>query len=309
VLVGPTASGKSSVALALAERRIAAGDPVEIVTVDSMQVYRGMDVGTAKPTAEEQGRVPHHLLDMVDPTEEYSVARFARSARSALDGIDERGARAVLVGGTALYVQAVVDELALPGRFPEVARDVESEPDTAALHERLRSLDPAAASRIEPGNRRRIVRALEVTIGSGRRFSEFGPGLREFGATPFVLAGLRVPREVVGERIAQRYRQQLADGFLDEVARLDRAAAGAWSRTAAQALGYRELLAHLHGECTLDEAIEAAVVRTRQFAVRQIRWFRRDPRITWFDHDGDPSIIVDALDELWRCRSDAAAGS
>ena len=300
-LVGPTASGKSALALALAERRLAAGQLVELVTVDSMQVYRGMDIGTATPTASEQHRVRHHLIDIVDPSQEFSVSEFRDAANDALDDIESRGGRAILVGGTGLYLQAIVDDLELPGRFPEVVEALETEPDTAVLYERLAELDPIAVTRIEPGNRRRILRALEVTIGSGRKFSEFGPGLDAYPATPFTLAGLRTDRSLLAERVARRYAKQMDDGFLDEIRALEQVSGGL-SRTAAQALGYRELLAHLRGECTLDEALAQAVDRTRQFGVRQIRWFRRDQRIEWFDHEGDPLVALDALDEYWGRR-------
>ena len=304
-LVGPTASGKSELALALAERRRAQGELVELVTVDSMQVYRGMDIGTASPSAEERRRVPHHLVDIADPGDEYSVAEFRAAADDTLADLVARGGRAILVGGTGLYLQAVIDRLELPGRFPAVAATLDAEPDTEGLYRRLVELDPDAAARIERGNRRRIVRALEVTLGSGRRFSEFGPGLDAYPSTPFVLCGLRVDRELLGERIAARYAAQMDAGFLDEVRALA-AGPGGLSRTAAQALGYRELLAHLRGETTLEDALSLAIDRTRQFAVRQIRWFRRDPRIEWFDHDGDPLSVLDALDAHWRHAVDAS---
>lgn len=307
-LVGPTASGKSAVAQALAERRIAEGDPVEILSVDSMQVYRGMDVGTAKPTPDDRRRVPHHLLDLADPHEDFSVAQFARAAAAAVEDVEARGGRALLVGGTGLYLQSVVDDLQVPGRFPDVASALAAEPDTDSLHRRLAVLDPVAAARIEPGNRRRVLRALEVTLGSGRRFSEFGPGLAAYPGTPFVLCGLRVPRDVLRRRVDARYVAQIDDGFLDEVRRLT-AGGAVLSRTAAQALGYAELAAHLRGELDLDEALELARARTRRFAVRQIRWFRRDPRITWFDHDGDPLTVLDRVDALWRNRVAAGEGS
>jgi tRNA dimethylallyltransferase len=299
VLVGPSASGKSAVALALAERRATLGEQVEIVSMDSMAVYRGMDIGTTTPSAAERAQVPHHLIDVVDPDQEFSVAEFARAVRVALDGIDARGARAILVGGTGLYVQAVVDGLELPGRYPEVVAQLASEPDTRRLFQRLQQLDPLAASRIEPDNRRRVLRALEVTEGAGRPFSSFGPGLDAYPPTPFVLSGLRLERDLLARRIEQRVRQQLDDGFVDEVRALQ-ARPGGISRTAGQALGYGELAAYLRGECTLDEAVATIVARTRQFAIRQIRWFRRDPRIAWFDHDGAPLEVLDALDAHWR---------
>ncbi|MEQ1788050.1 MAG: tRNA (adenosine(37)-N6)-dimethylallyltransferase MiaA, partial [Acidimicrobiales bacterium] len=187
VLVGATATGKSALALELARR-----DPRwELVSVDSMQVYRGMDIGTAKPTPAERAEVPHHLLDRLDPWEDGTVAWFQREALAAIADIEARGQRALLVGGTALYVQAVVDELDIPGRYPEVRAQLEADPDTDALHARLRGLDPVAAARMEPGNRRRVVRALEVTVGSGRPFSSYGPGLDAHPPTPFTLVGVR----------------------------------------------------------------------------------------------------------------------
>lgn len=299
VLVGPTASGKSTVALALAERRRARGEVVELVSMDSMAVYRGMDVGTTTPSAADRARVPHHLVDLVEPDHEFSVAEFAAAVAEALDDIERRGGRAILVGGTGLYVQTVVDDLDLPGRYPEVAARLDAEPDTRALHRRLVELDPLAASRMEPDNRRRILRALEVTEGSGRPFSSFGPGLDAHPATPFVLTGLEVPRGLLADRIAARVHEQLDDGFIDEVRALQ-ARPGGVGRTAGQALGYGELAEHLQGGCTLDEAVATTVLRTRQFAVRQIRWFRRDPRIAWFEHDGDPLVVLDLLDSHWH---------
>jgi tRNA dimethylallyltransferase len=298
-LVGPTASGKSQVGLALARHL---GPGTEIVSVDSMQVYRGMDIGTAKPTAAERAEVPHHLIDLVDPAEEYTVACFARDAAAILDRPNP-DRRLLLVGGTGLYLRAALGDLDVPGQFPNVRRKLESDPDTGGLHRRLRQLDPVAAGRMEPTNRRRIVRALEVTIGSGRPFSDFGPGLTAYPETPVRLFGLRLPRDVLDERIEQRYAAQMEAGFLDEVERLAERPGG-WSRTASQALGYRELLDHLGGQCTLDEALARAVTRTRQFARRQERWFRRDPRIVWIDVPRDPPgplaavpVILDALRE------------
>ncbi|HUP86299.1 MAG TPA: tRNA (adenosine(37)-N6)-dimethylallyltransferase MiaA [Acidimicrobiales bacterium] len=282
VLVGPTASGKSAVAMAIARLR---GPRVELVSVDSMQVYRGMDVGTAKPTAEERAEVRHHVLDLVEPTDDFSVARHQQAVAEALADIAERGQRAVLVGGTGLYVRATVDGLTIPGQWPGVKADLDAEPDTAALHRRLADLDPPAAERIEPGNRRRIVRALEVTIGSGRPFSSFGPGLARYDHdVPFQLAGLRASRDVLRQRIEERFTAMVAGGLLDEVRTL--AAGPRLSTTAGQALGYRELLRHVVDGEPLAACVDEAVRRTRAFARRQEAWFRRDPRITWYDvHD------------------------
>jgi tRNA A37 N6-isopentenylltransferase MiaA len=410
-LVGPTASGKSALALEVAR---ALGD-VELVSVDSMQVYRGMDIGTAKPTPAERAEIPHHLLDRADPTEDFSVARFQAEAEDAIAAIEARGHRALLVGGTGLYLQAVVDGLRLPGQWPAVRAELEAElaaaagdgieqeppavatvhrrpadadavtaagaiprrradadadPVTAggampgrladadadaepltaagaiprrradadavtaagarprrlaeagadpvaavralplrladahpdamtavgAMYRRLAEADPLAAARIEPGNARRIVRALEVTLGSGRPFSSFGPGLDAYPrSTRFRLAGVWLPREVLNRRIEERYAVQLDAGFLDEV----RALPEGLSRTARQALGYRELLAHLDGRSTLTEAVDEAVRRTRAFARRQRSWFRRDPRITWLGTSAKPLDLLPALLGDW----------
>jgi len=298
-LVGATASGKSAVALALAR-----ADPSwELVTVDSMQVYRGMDVGTAKPTPAEQAEVPHHLLDVAEPWEDHDVARYQAEARAVLADIEARGRRALLVGGTALYLRAVVDDLALPGQFPDVRAELDADPDTPALHARLGELDPAAAARMEPTNRRRVVRALEVALGSGRPFSSFGPGLDHHPPTPFTLVALRWDWPALDGRIHDRYERQLADGFLDEVRRLT-TAERPLSRTAGQALGYKELAAHLAGECTLDDALDLARTRTRRFARRQHKWFRRDPRVAWVDVDGDPLESVEPVRRLLGATAD-----
>lgn len=292
-ILGTTASGKSALALALARSR----PDIELVSVDSMQVYRGMDIGTAKPSVAEQVEVRHHLIDVADPEEEYAVARFADDVAAVRADLAVRGKRALFVGGTGLYLRAIVDGLDVPGRFPEVRSALEAEPDTTVLHQRLVVLDPVAAERMEPSNRRRVVRALEVTEGSGRPFSSYGPGLTAYPPTPVRLLGIRLPRSVIDARIEARYRAQIEAGFLDEIRALAARPAGL-SRTAAQALGYKELLAHVAGEVSLDEALDVANVRTRRFARRQERWFRRDPRIEWFappDDDPDPMLVLPEL--------------
>jgi tRNA dimethylallyltransferase len=294
-LLGPTASGKSALALALARLRPEA----ELVSVDSMCVYRGMDIGTAKPSAAERSEVPYHLVDVVDPKEEFTLSRFLAGAGAVLEDVERRGGRALLVGGTGLYLRAVVDRLTVPGRFPEVAGALEAEAGhpggTERLHARLAGLDPVAAARMEPTNRRRVVRALEVTLGSGRPFSSFGPGLDAYPPTPFALVGIRFDPAVHDARIADRFRGLLEAGFVDEVRALA-ARPGGLSRTARQALGYRELLAHVEEGVPLDEAVEEATRRTRAFARRQWAWFRRDPRITWLDPTGD---LLTQLLEVW----------
>jgi tRNA dimethylallyltransferase len=197
------------------------------------------------------------------------------------------------VGGTGLYLRAAVDDLVIPGEYPVVRASLEDEPDTAALHDRLTGLDPVAAGRMEPTNRRRVVRALEVTLGSGQPFSSFGPGLEAYPATRFRLVGVALPPTTVAARIAARYRDQVEQGFVDEVRGLAAEPRGL-SRTAAQALGYRELLDHLASEVPLARALDEAVNRTRRFARRQRSWFRRDPRIEWFAAD-DPADVLDPL--------------
>jgi len=294
-LVGATASGKSALALALARRR----PDVEIVTVDAMQVYRGMDIGTAKPTPAEQAEVRHHLIDVADPAEEYAVARWQREARAALADIATRGKRPLLVGGTGLYLRSLVDDLDIPGQYPDVRAEVDAEPDTQSLHTRLVLLDPVGASRMEPTNRRRIVRALEVTLGSGRPFSSYGPGLEVYDASPALhQVALGVPRPVLDARIDARYEAQMEAGFLEEVRSLLTRPAGL-SPSATQALGYKELAAYVHGACTLDDALSLARQRTRRFARRQERWFRRDPRVVWLDVTENAMEVLDALLGEW----------
>ena len=289
-IVGPTATGKTALALNVARVLGSRGVHAEIVSADSMSVYRGMDTGTAKPSAAELAEVPHHLVSVVDPTVEYSVADYQRSALAALSDIEARGGLAILVGGTGLYVDAVIGELTLPGQFPEVKAELEAEPDLAILYARLTSLDPLAATRMEPTNRRRIIRALEVCVGSSHPFSSFGPGLRESQvANRWTIFGLLWPRPDLASRLAQRYELQISAGFVEEASALLEQYGDSVSRTARQALGYRELWNHLAtpNSYPLETALADAVRRTRQFSVRQERWFRRDQRIRWLDASVD----------------------
>ncbi len=285
VLVGATGTGKTALALELAR---STRDRYELVSVDAMAVYRHLDLGTAKPTRLEREAARWHLIDIVDPSEEFSVASFQSDARRALAGIDDRGRVPLLVGGTGLYHRAVLDGLDIPGRFPEVRLELEGEAESAGgaahLFDRLRELDPAAAAKIEPGNTRRIVRALEVTIGSGRNFSSFGPGMDSYPASSSRLIGLELERPDLDRRLAQRFEAQLAQGLVDEVRSLASRPAGL-SRTARQAIGYRELLGHVEEGVPLEEAIAESVRRLRAFARRQEAWFRRDPRVEWFRAD------------------------
>ena len=292
-IVGSTATGKTELALRLAE----VIGPVEVVSMDSMQVYRGMDIGTAKATADEQAQVPHHMIDLVDPSDTYDLSSFQAESLRAIADIEARGVTALAVGGTGLYVQAVIDELRIPGQYPEARAEIEADHDTEGLHARLAELDPTAASRMEPSNRRRIIRALEVTIGSGQPFSSYGPGVNAYPPNRFRQVGLQVERDELDRRIVARYQRQLDAGLLDEIRGL-RSAPGAMSHTAAQALGYKEFLAHLDGRESLDDALELAINRTRRFGRRQQRWFRRDPRITWFDATNPESLIANVVAHL-----------
>lgn len=297
VVLGPTGSGKSDVAMAYAASR----PGTEIVAVDAMQVYRGMDIGTAKPTIDDRSAVPHHGIDLADPAEEFAVADFVRVTAAAIDDIEARLGRALLVAGTGLYLRALTDPMELPGRWPDVRAGLETRaaaegPET--LHAELTALDPLAASRMEPTNERRIVRALEVTLGSGRTFSSFGPGLDQYPPVPYVQVGLQWSRPELARRIEARVHRMMSAGLLAEVTELlDRP--GGLSRTAMQALGYKELIAHLRGECSLDEAVDTVILRTRQYAVRQERWFRRDPRIRWVPIEHDP--VAEVLPVLQDC--------
>lgn len=287
VIVGPTASGKSSVAMAVAQQESNTKSVVHILAVDAMQVYRDMNIGTAKPTATDQSLVPHHCIDLVDSHERFTVAEFKKSATAELSAIDDSNGRALLVAGTGLYLTAVIDDLVLPGEFPETRATLEQEPDTKVLFERLAELDPIAVEKIERSNRRRIVRALEVCIGSGRAFSSFGPGTSAYPENGIIQIGLRWSRDRLAQRVADRVHTMMSEGLLAEVTAL-RSSKSGLSATAKQALGYKELLQHLDGKMSLDQAIEETIIHTRQFAVRQERWFRRDPRIKWVSVSEDP---------------------
>jgi tRNA dimethylallyltransferase len=297
VIAGPTASGKSDVAMALARTHF----EVELIAVDAMQVYRRMDIGTAKPSMDDLIAVQHHCVDLVDAADEFTVTDFAAEARAAITVIEARNNRAVLVAGTGLYLRSVTDPMEVPGRWPDVHAELEARVDSEgveSLHQQLVALDPSAATKMEPTNARRVVRALEVTLGSGRPFSSFGPGVDTYPQVRFVQFGLRWPRPVLTNRIAERVNRMIDGGLVAEVESL---ASGPISRTARQALGYKELFDYLDGASTLDAAIDTIITRTRQFAVRQERWFRRDPRIRWIDIDNDPvAEALPVLESAWQ---------
>ena len=279
-IVGPTASGKSALALRAAER-----DGGEIVSADSRQVYRGMDVGTAKPTAEEQRRVRHHCIDVVDPGEPYDAARFQRDGRAALAGIAARDKTAYVVGGTGLYVRALLDGLVLEAAptDPLLRASLEARVAAeggAALHRELASLDPAAAERVDPRNARRVVRYLELALLAGRVPREGG----ERVGGPRI--GLAPPRAWLDARIEDRVRRMVDDGVLNEARRLmDRGLDPRLPSMSAH--GYVHWAAHLRGERTLDEAIAATAKDVRAYSRRQMTWFRKDPDIRWID----PTVI------------------
>jgi tRNA dimethylallyltransferase len=274
--VGPTAAGKSELSLSLAH---ALGG--EVVNADSMQLYRGMDIGTAKLSRAEQAGIPHHLLDIWPVTQTASVSEYQALARQAIDDIRARGRTPVVVGGSGLYVRAAIDKLQFPGTDPELRASLEDELATvgsATLHARLAALDPAAAAAILPGNGRRIVRALEVIEMSGRPFTATLPDYES--VYPVVQLGVEVPRAVLDQRIAARLSRMWDQGFVDEVRRLERAGLRE-GRTASRALGYAQVLRFMAGEWTEEEAAAQSVLATRRFVRRQESWFRRDPRVVW----------------------------
>jgi tRNA dimethylallyltransferase len=290
-VVGPTAAGKSDLAVELALRLDG-----EVVNADSMQLYRGMDIGTAKLTAAERRGVPHHVLDVLDVTEPATVAQFQGWARAAVDDCRRRGRIPVLVGGSALYVRAVLDRFEFPGTDPDLRARLEAELDERgpeALHTRLAEADPEAAARILPTNGRRVVRALEVVALTGRPFGGGLPGHAYF-YDDVRQVGVDVPRPVLDERVALRVQRMWAAGLVEEVRRLEHAGLRR-GRTASRALGYAQVLRFLAGEIGEDEARERTVAATRRFARRQDAWFRRDPRISWASFD-DPALLTRALD-------------
>jgi tRNA dimethylallyltransferase len=294
-LVGATASGKSGCAIEVARARC----DVEIVSVDSMAVYREMDLGTAKPSKQVLAAIPHHMIDVLDPSQECTVSWFQSSALAAIDEIRSRGKVPLLVGGTGLYHRAVVDELTIPAQYLAVRVSLEAEASTtegrARLYQELLERDPPAAARIGEENTRRIVRALEVVRGSGRRFSSFGPGLEHYGDGMAIQIGLDAEIEVLDAAVADRVEVWIEQGFVEEVRALATRSQGL-SRTAAQAIGYRELLEWLEkpvGTVPLGTPVEATVARTRALLRRQRSWFRRDPRITWATSPAAASELVD----------------
>jgi tRNA dimethylallyltransferase len=293
VLTGPTGTGKSEMAL-----RLAAEWPIEIVSVDSAQVYRGMDIGSAKPDAATRAAVPHHLLDLADPSDNYSAGQFVRDCTRAIDDIESRGRVPLLVGGTMLYLRALIAGLA---QLPEASEEIRSRIDAdaarigwPALHARLAGVDAAAAARIHPNDAQRIQRALEVFEAGGQPISELQRTTRAPLAREFVVVAL-VPtdRPRLHEALARRFELMMAAGFLDEVRRLLGRGDLDASLPAMRAVGYRQLRAHLAGEYSLDTAIARGIAATRQLAKRQMTWLRSMPDIPSFDpYDGQSFVGV-----------------
>jgi tRNA dimethylallyltransferase len=286
-IVGPTAVGKTEVSIEVARALDA-----EIVSVDSMQVYRGMDAGTAKPGADQRAAVPHHLVDIAEPAHDLTVAEFQERGRRAIDDIAARGRIPLLVGGSGLYLRALVDDLDFPPRSDEVRAALEREVDTLGpqeLHARLRARDPDAAARIEPGNARRTVRALEVIAITGRRFSENRSWDEYRSVYDLAIVGLARSREELSARIAARVDTMLDRGLREEARDLEQRG---MSRTARQALGYRQVL-DAPSDAAREEIRDAVVRATARFARRQMSWWRADPRIVW--HDADESGLAGTL--------------
>jgi tRNA dimethylallyltransferase len=280
--VGPTAAGKSELSLTLAHALDG-----EVVNADSMQLYQGMDIGTAKLSAAEQAGVPHHLLDIWPVTRTASVSEYQGLARSTIDDIRDRGRTAVVVGGSGLYVRAAIDKLQFPGTDPELRASLEAElarVGSAALHARLAALDPAAAAAILPGNKRRIVRALEVIELSGGPFRATLPDYE--AVYPVVQLGLEIPRPALDQRIADRVDRMWRRGLVAEVRRLEAAGLRA-GKTASRALGYAQVLRFFAGDWSEEEARAQTVLATRRFVRRQESWFRRDSRIVWLPSGPD----------------------
>ena len=273
--------------------------------MDSMQGYRGMDIGTAKASLAERARTPHHMIDVADPSEDYSVARFQRDARAAIRAIEARGHRALLVGGTGLYVHAVIDDFQFPGEDLTVRARIDAQycgdGGVAKAYEVLQRTDPVAAARMEPNNRRRIVRALEVFEITGRPFSSFGPGIGAAHPPVFDvrIAGLTLDAATIASRTEQRLTRMIEAGLVEEVRSLLNQAGG-WSRTARQAIGYKEFVDYLEGRVSsVEDAAAQVAVRTRQFGRRQRAWFRREDRISWFDAALKSETVADEVMAWW----------
>ena len=293
VIVGATGTGKSELSLTIAEVLRDRGMPAEIVNADAMQLYRGMDIGTAKVPEGERRGIPHHMLDVLDPLDEASVADYQLLAREAVEEIERRGAVPILVGGSGLYVSSVIQDFRFPGTDPEARARLEAELEefgAARLHTRLSTLDPGAAAAIGPHNGRRLVRALEVIELTGENFGSGLPDDRP-GWRQCTIIGLEAPRAELVERLDKRVRGMWAAGLVDEVAGLVGSGLGI---TASRAIGYAQAIGQLEGRLTESQAIDDTIALTRRYARRQVSWFRRYAGTHWLGYR-DPNLVATAL--------------
>ena len=296
-IVGATATGKSALAMALAERL-----PGEIVNADALQVYRGFDIGTSKPSAQERARVPHHLIDILDPHEAYSAGEFVRRAREAAGQIQGRGRVPIVVGGSGLYLRALFRGISpVPPSDPEIRGELQrrlEEEGLAALRAELERVDPETAARLTAGDTQRVLRALEVARVSGRPLSSW-IAEQPFGKTGIAALqlGLTLPRSILYDQIAGRVARMVEEGWVEEVARLLSNGLDP-GLPAFQAIGYRQLVRHLEGEWSLDQAIGETVKATRRYAKRQETWFRREPDVTWFSAQGLDRHLFNVLEHV-----------
>lgn len=287
-IVGPTGSGKSTLAINIALSLAKSGTKAEIVNADSMQFYRGMDIGTAKVPLDERFGIKHHLLDWLEIAEENTAARYQIEARKVISDLIAEGTLPIVVGGSMLYIAALINTFEFPGRDEALRAQLEQDlidSGPVAMHKRLELLDETAASRIEPQNGRRIVRALEIVMITGEPFAASLPDQFE-SFLPVLEIGLNSSREHLVERLAQRVRGMWASGLVDEVRALEEKGIRD-SKTASQAIGYSQALASIDGRFTEEEAIAETILLTQRYARRQMSWFRRDPRIHWFDYQNE----------------------
>lgn len=302
-LVGPTGSGKTRTAIRLCQALNA-----EIVSMDSMQVYRGMDIGTAKPTREELAAAPHHMIDVVEPDQMFTVSMYREMACKAIDDILARGRTPLLVGGTGLYLQAISYEMSLGDNgadhaLREELHRIAGEKDgSIRLHERLQMVDPASAEKLHPNDVRRVIRALEIYETSGRAKSEQADEQRREGPYHVLVYGLSLPREMMYARINARVDEMVRNGLVDEVkGLLDRGIEPRPEGGAMQAIGYKEIVSALRGEMAMEQAVDLIKQGSRRYAKRQWTWFRHDPRTKWFDwtaYDSEDTLIDDLLRQI-----------
>ncbi|MDU1224280.1 tRNA (adenosine(37)-N6)-dimethylallyltransferase MiaA [Varibaculum cambriense] len=288
-VVGLTASGKSGFSLQLAAALGERGVACEIISADAFQLYRGMDIGTAKVTREERGGIPHHLLDVLELAEKASVAAYQRSCRQVIEQIRTRKALPILVGGSGLYVRAALDKIEFPGTDRGIRARLEAQAAQLGIekmHQRLAEVDPESAVRIVPANERRVIRALEVYELTGKKFSATMPRREYF--QPAVQLGIKWPLAVLDERISQRTAQMLTQGFIEEVAELEKQGL-ADTPTACRATGYQAVMDYLAGKISREDTAEQIALQTRQLARKQRKWFRKDPRIHWLDGEAGTS--------------------